>query len=187
MDRLAFTTGRAAAFLGVTRRKLAYWTESGLVPAGEEKRKKNDSRKPEGNGGTVYNTEGLCRALLIMQVRERGRGLRWAGRQIRAHLARRRYLHAAHDGDGALSRDALGSLAQRLEQCARTMKALVVGRRLGDRAGNLACWLARMEALGAHPHEGSDGRFEPSASWARRTEIFLDLLEDRLSASQRRK
>jgi len=185
LDRLTFTTGRAAAFVGVTRRKLAYWTESGLVPASGEK--KNGDHDSEGNGALLYDAEGLCRAMLIRQVRERGRGLRWAEREIRAHLGRRRPVRAAPEGCEPLSRGALQSLARRLEQCARTMRALVVGRRLGKEAANVARWLARMEAIGAHPCQGPDGRFEPSMSWLRRTEIFLDLLGDRLLAGQRRK
>ena len=69
---LKLTTGKAAQFAGVSRRRLCYWTDTGIVSSleGAEAEESDDSSRRS------YDFNALHRVLLIQQALESGIGLR---------------------------------------------------------------------------------------------------------------
>jgi DNA-binding transcriptional MerR regulator len=97
LKRLKLSTGKAAAFAGVSRRQLCYWTDTGIIsPLDEEDEEdRGDAPAATRRGGDddpsrrSYDFEALHRVLLIDQVMKHYPGLRRAAREVDQHLAAR--------------------------------------------------------------------------------------------------
>ena len=86
LKRLKLSTGKAAAFAGVSRRQLCYWTDTGIVSAVDDGSGETD----EDPSRRTYDFEALHRVLLINQAMKQFPGLRRAAREVEQHVATRK-------------------------------------------------------------------------------------------------
>ena len=86
LQQLKLTTGKAAQFCGVSRRRLCYWTDTGIVSSIESE----DEDDSDDAARRSYDFDALHRVLLIQQALKHTPGLRRAAREVEQHLAARR-------------------------------------------------------------------------------------------------
>jgi DNA-binding transcriptional MerR regulator len=145
LKRLKLSTGKAAAFAGVSRRQLCYWTDTGIISPLDEDGDEDGDEDPSRRS---YDFEALHRVLLIDQAMKQQPGLRRAAREVDQYLSARK--RRAEDLASSIEQkreEFLTEQADRLEALGTRLRELLP--RVSDRATLLELydgleWLDRL-------------------------------------------
>jgi DNA-binding transcriptional MerR regulator len=130
LKRLKLSTGKAAAFAGVSRRQLCYWTDTGIISPLDEEGEEGGDDDPSRRS---YDFEALHRVLLIDQAMKHYPGLRRAAREVDQYLAARK--RRAEDLASSIEQkreEFLTEQADRLETLGTSIRELLP--KVSDRA-----------------------------------------------------